>query len=211
MPPVMRGSNHRARGTLAFASLVVLSVSLAACGSTPPASVAPPTALPTPVITPDPHLSEPVTADQIFTAIRVAKLPLSVNNATTGLPGAPIVKQINAQVSNWPLVITQYRSSTVLRDALKWNPSAGPKQGDPPYAWVAMNILISFGPVTGKPTTPDAERQEQAQTLVGLVDPLLWPIEQRAMTPVPTKTAPPAETPAPPSAAPSTAPASKAP
>ena len=211
MPPVMRGSNHRARGTLAFASLFVLSVSIAACGSQPAPSVAPATAQPTPIVTPDPHLSEPVTADQIFKAIRVAKLPLSVNNATTGLPGAPIIKQINAQVANWPLVITQYQSSTVLRDALKWNPAAGPKQGDPPYAWVAMNILISFGPVTGKPTAPDAERQEQAQTLISLVDPLLWPIEQRSMTPLPTKTAPPAETPAPPSAAPSAAPASKAP
>ena len=97
----------------------LLSASLAACGGQPPASAAAPTALPTPMITPDPHLSEPVTADQIFTAIRVAKLPLSVNNATTGLPGDPIIKQINAQVANWPLVITQYRSSSVLRNALK--------------------------------------------------------------------------------------------
>ena len=126
----MRGSNQRARGTLALASLFALSAILVACGSTPPPSVAPPTAQPTPVITPDPHLSEPVTADQIFTAIRVAKLPLSVNNATAGLPGAPIIKQINAQIANWPLVITQYRSSQVLRDALKWDPTAGPKQGD---------------------------------------------------------------------------------
>jgi hypothetical protein len=210
MPPVMRGSNQRARGTLVLASLFVLSAILAACGGTPPASVAPPTAQPTPVITPDPHLAEPVTADQIFTAIRVAKLPLSVNNATAGLPGAPIIKQINAQVANWPLVITQYRSSQVLRDALKWNPTVGPKQGDPPYAWVAMNILISFGPVTGKPTAPDADRQKQAQTLIALVDPLLWPIEQKSMAPVPTKTAPPPASP-PPSAAPSVAPPSKAP
>jgi hypothetical protein len=99
----------------------------------------------------------------------------------------------------------------VLRGALKWDPAARPKQGDPPYSWVAMNILISFGPVTGTPTAPDAERQEQAQALIALVDPLIWPIEQRSMAPIPTKTAPPHETPAPPSAAPSVAPASKAP
>jgi hypothetical protein len=74
-----------------------------------------------------------------------------------------------------------------------------------------MNILISFGPVTGMPTAPDSERQEQAQTLIALVDPLLWPIEQRSKAPIPTKTAPPAATPAPPSAAPSAAPATKAP
>jgi hypothetical protein len=207
----MRGSNRCARGVLAFASVVALCAAVAACGSTPPPSVAAATAQPTPVITPDPHLSEPVTADQIFTAIRVAKLPLSVNNATAGMPDSPIVKQINAQVANWPLVITQYRSASVLRDAIKWDPTAGPKQGDPPYSWVAMNILIAFGPVTGKPTTPDSERQQQAEALIALVDPLLWPIEQKSTSPVPTKTAPPAATPAPPSTGPSAAPASAKP
>jgi hypothetical protein len=149
------------------------------------------------VITPDPHLTEPVTADQVFNAIRVGKLPLSVNNANAGGPGSPIVKQINAQVANWPLIITEYASSAALRKALKWDPTAGPRQGDPPYAWVAMNILVSFGPVTGKPTPPDDSRQEQARALVALIDPFLWPIEQRSMAPVPTKTIPPPESPAP--------------
>jgi hypothetical protein len=194
---------------LAFASVVALSAAVAACGSTAPPSVAPPTVRPTPAITPDPHLSEPVNADAIFNAIRVGKLPLSVNNANAGLPGAPIVKQINAQVANWPLIITEYRSSAVLRDALKWDPTAGPKPGDPPYSWVAMNILIAFGPVSGTPTAPDASRQEQAKALIALVDPLVWPIEQKSMAPVPTKTAPPATSAS--SAAPSTAPASAKP
>jgi hypothetical protein len=209
MPPAMRGSNHRVRGALAFAMLIALSSTAAACGSSAPPSVAPPTVAPTPVITPDPHLTEPATADQIFNAIRVGKLPLSVNNASAGAPGAPIIKQINAQIANWPLIITEYRSAQVLRDALKWDPTAGPKQGDPPYSWVAMNILIAFGPVTGKPTTPDADRQAQAQALIALVDPLVWPIEQKSMAPVPTKTAPPAPTAPPPAASP--APASAAP
>ena len=156
--------------------LIALSSAVAACGSSaPPSAVAAATVAPTPVITPDPHLAEPATADQIFNAIRVGKLPLSVNNASAGAPGAPIIKQINAQIANWPLIITEYRSSQVLRDALKWDPTAGPKQGDPPYSWVGMNILIAFGPVTGKPTTPDADRQAQAQALIALVDPLVWP------------------------------------
>src|SRR4029450_5406449 len=60
MPPVMRGSNQRARGTLALASLFVLSAILAACGSTPPASVAPPPAQPTPGLTPGPPPPGPV-------------------------------------------------------------------------------------------------------------------------------------------------------
>jgi hypothetical protein len=210
MPPAMRGSNHCVRGTLALAMLIALSSAVAACGSSAPPSVAPPTVAPTPVITPDPHLTEPATADQIWKAISVrGKLPLSVNNASTGAPGSPIIKQINAQIANWPLIITEYRSSQVLRDALKWDPTAGPKQGDPPYSWVAMNILIAFGPVTGKPTTPDADRQEQAKALIALVDPLVWPIEQKSMAPVPTRTLPPPATPSAPAA--SAAPASIAP
>jgi hypothetical protein len=187
-----------------------MSVIAAACGSSAPPSVAPPTSAPTPVITPDPHLTEPATADQIFNAIRVGKLPLSVNNATAGGPDSPVVKQINAQVANWPLIITQYRSATALRDALKWDPAGGPQQGDPPYAWAGMNVLIAFGPVTGVPAAPDASRQEQAKALVSLIDPLLWPMEQRSIAPIPTKLAILPATPAP-SAAPSEALASTAP
>jgi hypothetical protein len=201
MPPAMRGSNQRARSALALALVVALSLIAAACGSAAPPSAAAPTSDPTPVITPDPHLTEPATADQIFNAIRYGKLPLSVNNATAGGPDAPIIKQINAQIANWPLIITEYRSSAALRKILKWDAKAGPKQGDPPYAWVGMNILIAFGPVTGKPTKPDAARQEQAKALIALVDPLLWPIEQKSTAPVPTKTAPPASPPAPAAAA----------
>jgi hypothetical protein len=201
MRPAMRGSNHRAVGVLALA-IAALTAVAAACGSAAPPSVGPPTPPPTPVVTPDPHLTEPATADQIFKAIRVGKLPLSVNNATAGGPNSPVIKQINAQIANWPLIITEYRSGAVLRDILKWDPTAAPKQGDPPYAWVGMNILIAFGPVTGSPTAPDAARQQQAKDLVALVDPLLWPMEQRSVDPVPTKTLSSAATPQP-SAAPS--------
>lgn len=188
----MGGSNRRAPSVLAIAVSLMLSAAVAACGSPPPASVAPPSAAPSVAVITDPHLSEPATADQIFTAIRTADLPLAVTNATAGGPSSPMIKQINAQVANWPLIITQYRSGAALRDALKWDPSRGPNPGDPPYAWVAMNILIAFGPSTAKPTAPDATRQEQAKALVALIEPLLWPIEQRSIAPVPTRTAPPA-------------------
>ena len=73
-------------------------------------------------------------------------------------PNAPIIKQINAQIANWPLIITEYRSSRgSCATRSTWDPAAGPKQGDPPYAWVGMNILVAFGPVTGEPTAPDAD------------------------------------------------------
>jgi hypothetical protein len=200
MPPIMRGSNHRAGGVLA--ALFLVSAAVAACGGSAPPSTPPATPQPTPAITPDPHLTEPATADQIWKAISVrGKLPLAVNNATTGGPDSPVVKQINAQIANWPLIITQYRSSGDLRKLAKWNAAAGPKQGDPPYAWVGLNILIAFGPTTGKLAPPDAAREQQAKDLIALIDPLLWPMEQRSVAPIPTKTAPPPPTPSPPTPA----------
>jgi hypothetical protein len=209
MRPAMRGSNHRARGVLALAAIVAMSAAVAACGtSAAESSVEPSTAPPTPAITPDPHLTEPATADQIFNAIRRGDLPLSVNNATAGSANAPMIKQINAQVANWPLIITEYRNSALLRAQLGWDAANGVKQGDPPFTWVGMNIVVTFGPTTGAPTAPDATRQAQAKDVVALIDPLLWPLEQRSLTPVATKTPPPGATEAPPA---STAPADAAP
>jgi hypothetical protein len=187
----MRVSNHRTGGVLALALCVALSAVAGACSGAPPPSVAPAAAVPTPVITPDPHLTEPATADQIFNAIRTSDLPLSVNNATAGGQDGSFVKQINAQVGNWPLIITEYRTSAQLRDNAGWDPGTGPLQGDPPYAWAGMNILVAFGPVTGLPAPPDAVREQQARDLVALIDPLLWPMEQRSIAPVATKSAPP--------------------
>jgi hypothetical protein len=175
----------------AGAVLVTVALALGACANPPP-SAAPPTARPTPVITPDPHLTEPATADEVFTAIRDGDLPLSVNNATAGDPASPIVKRINADIGNWPLVISEFRTRAALRETTGWDAAAPPQQGDPPYAFVGLNVLIQFGPVTGPLQTPDARRQEQARILVSLLDPLLWPIEQRSVIRIVTKTVPPA-------------------
>jgi hypothetical protein len=180
----MRGTNHVARPALGLA--VALAV-VAACGSAVP-SAAPPSARPTPIVTPDPHLTEPATADEVFGVIRTGGLKLSVNNATAGLPSDPLVKRINADVANWPLVITEFRSSAALREAVAWDAAAPPAQGDPPYAFVGLNMLIEFGPVTGPLATPDSTRREQAARLIALIDPLLWPLEQRSVVVVATRT-----------------------
>jgi hypothetical protein len=184
----MRLSNHAAR----LGAGAVMAILLATACASPPPSSPPPTVRPTPVITPDPHLTEPATADQIFVAIRVGDLPLSVNNATSGDPTSPIVKRINAAIGNWPLIITEFRSSAALRQATKWDPTKRPTQGNAPYAFVGLNILIEFGPVTGILAAPDPDRQRQAEAVVALIDPLLWPLEQRSVIPVQTKTAVPA-------------------
>jgi hypothetical protein len=185
----MRSSNHSSLRLVTVLAAVVIA--LAACASPAPSSAPPVTPRPTPVITPDPHLTEPATADEIFNAIRVGKLQLAVNNATAGDPNSPVVKRINATIANWPLIITQFRSSELLRETMKWDPATPPAQGNAPYTFVGLNIVIEFGPTTGKLATPDASRREQAERLVALVDPLLWPLEQRSVAPLATKTAPP--------------------
>ena len=190
----MRVSNQSARARGAAAAL--LAVMLTACAASVPPSAPSPTVAPTPVITPNPHLTDPATADAIFSAIRSAGLPLSTSNAFAGAPNAPVVKRINAAVDNWPLIITQYKNTATLREAVKWDPSKPPAAGSPPYAFVGLNIMVAFGPPSGKPVPPDASRQAQALRLVGALDPLLWPIQQRSVTPIPTAT-PPAASPAP--------------
>lgn len=179
----MRLSNHRARRAVVAALLPAV---LVACGG-PAASSPPPSARPTPVVTPDPHLTEPATADELFGAIRLGDLPLSVNNATAGLAGDPLVKRINADVGNWPLVISEFRSAAALRETTGWDPSEPLAQGDPPYAFVGLNLLVEFGPITGPLANPDETRREQAEQLVAIIDPLLWPLEQRSVDPIATK------------------------
>ena len=172
-----------------------MAITLATGCATPPASSIAPSLRPTPVVTPDPHLTEPATADQVFGAIRVGDLPLLVNNASSGDASSPIAKKINAAIGDWPLVISEYRTSELLRQSTIWNPALPPGPGDPPYAFVGMNILVEFGPMTGGLVTPGSTRQKQAEALVALIDPLLWPLEQRSIVPLPTRTAAPASAP----------------
>ena len=58
--------------------------------------------------------------------------------------------------------------------------------------------MVAFGP---RPARSPMRPQAQPLRLVGAMDPLLWPIQQRSVTPIPTST-PPAATPAPSAAKP---------
>jgi hypothetical protein len=179
---------------------VIVALTLAACGSSVASPSPSATVAPTPVITPDPHLTAPATADAVFNAIRKAGLPLSVTNASSD-PKLAIVKRINAAIDNWPLIITQYKSSELLRPSAKWDPTKPLDDASPAYVFVGLNIMVAFGPASGTVAVPDSNRQEQAQRLVDVLDPLLWPLEQRSITPIATKTPAPASTPAPSAAA----------
>src|SRR5574338_754723 len=142
---------------LLIGGLAVIAVSAAACSSAPP-SVAPPVA-PTPVITPNPHLTDPTTADAVYRGLGEAGLRITANNASSGEPGTDLVRRINATYLGWPLSLSEFRSSAALAKNTDWAPGEQPGQGDAPVALAAANILIQWGPQTGAhPPKPDARQ-----------------------------------------------------
>jgi hypothetical protein len=179
---------------------------LVGCGQAAVVS-APPSAAPTPVITPDPHLKAPVTADQLYSLLAQAKLGIVPNNANLGHGNPAIVKQINADLHSWPLRITQFRSADALARTLAWKSGDAPRAGEAPYAFAGLNVLVQYGPINTKaPSQPEQARQDAAAAIVAILDPLLWPLSQHSVTPVATRTPAPVATPAPttrPSAKPS--------
>ena len=192
----MRHSNHAGRGTrrLPVLAVGVFAVILAACGSSN--GSAPPSVAATPSPTPDPHLSEPVTADQVYTIFYKAKMEPQCPNANLGNGNPRIVKQINCTVGGWPLRIIQYKTSALLTDSLDWQPGDKPVGDEAPYNWAGLNILIQFGPISARaPGEPEQARQTSAAALFAILDPLLWPIAQHSVIVIPGRT--PDPTPAP--------------
>jgi hypothetical protein len=208
----MRHSNHAARGNrrsdwafglavpvgLVLAVLIVAGCSPAAAASSPPS----PTALPTPLVTLDPHLTAPVTADQIWAAIASGHLNAVGNNAL--ISEGTITKRINAELQGWTLRITAYSTAAAMKAAKTWKSGAAPGVGEPPYTFAALNVIVEFGPTSraSRPPAADPDHQATAAQIVALLDPLLWPIEQHSVAAIPARTAAPLS----PSPAPSKAP-----
>jgi hypothetical protein len=74
-----------------------------------------------------------------------------------------------------------------------------------------LNVLVEFGPISARaPSKPAADRQATAKSILGVLDPLLWPIAQHSVAAIPGRTAEPTVAPFP-STAPSKAPSAKPP
>jgi hypothetical protein len=195
----MRTSNRGARFVVAAVGLIV---SLAGCGgssATPSTSTAA-----TPVITPDPHLREPVSVDNLYRLIGGAGIRIVPTTASKGPNGEP-VKRIIGTYDDWPIVLSEYSSTGKLRSEAKFNPKNPPKRGEAPYIIEGLNILIEFGPrITNdrSPAPPPSGKREAIAELVTVLDPLVGPLRQRSVVPVPLSAAAPVAPP-PASAAPS--------
>lgn len=166
---------------------------LGACGEAPPSSV-PATARPTPIITPDPHLGDPATADDVFRGLARAGLRLTANNADKGGEGSALVKRINATYLGWPLAVSEYKTTAALAKLTDWSEDGKPDQGDPPVAIAGLNILVEWGPTTGeKPPRPSGPRVDGLRELAAQLDVLLSPLRARAVVTVPGTAAPTAD------------------
>src|SRR5215203_6053775 len=137
----MRLPRNRGAGRLVAAMVVAFSL-VGACGGEAP-SAAPSIAAATPVITPDPHLEDPTTADAVFLALAKAGLRLTANNADAGGAESALVKRINATYLGWPLAVSQFKTTTALSKATGWA-GGTPGQGEPPISIAGLNILVEW-------------------------------------------------------------------
>ncbi|HEY7590857.1 MAG TPA: hypothetical protein VH723_07685 [Candidatus Limnocylindrales bacterium] len=189
----MRRSN---RG-IAFAAVTLAAGLVFGCGPAAPASL-PPTPIPTPLITPDPHLTEPASVDAVYRELAKAGLRITANTATIGTDGS-LVKRINATYANWPLVMSEYGSAAKLDAAARFDLGKPPRQGESPYMIAGLNILIEFGPHSTNqgPAAPEPDKVAAANKLVDALHPLLWPLRQRSTVSLALPTPPATPTPIP--------------
>jgi hypothetical protein len=197
-------TDRRVRTLVLFAALAIVA---GACGGPPPSTA--PVAVATPLVTPNPHLKDPATADQVFIELGKGGLHITATNAASGTDGSEPVKRINATYLGWPLIISQYSTSAALRKATSgWAPGERPRQGEPPINITGMNILVTWGPTTGaEPKKPDPAKETALTSIIKVLDPLLSPLQARTIvpiavagstpTPAPTATPKPTKTPKP--------------
>lgn len=177
--PATRGARRLA------VALIVTAGLFGACGEAAPSS-APPVARSTPVVTPDPHLDDPATADEVFLGLARAGLRLTANNADAGAPDSGLVKRINATFLGWPLAVSQFETSAALSEVIDWAAAGAPGQGEPPVSIAGLNVLIEWGPTTGdSPPAVDGDRLEGLTAMAATLDVLLSPLRARSVVAVP--------------------------
>ena len=166
-----------------FVACASMALVLAGCGSAPP-SVAP-TVAPTPLVTPDPHLADPTTADAVYRGLGASGLRITANNATAGNGDRDLVKRINATYMGWPLNVSEYRTTAALVKDTGWKPGEPPGQGEAPVSIAGANILITWGPQTGEhPAKPDERQVTGLKDLLAAMDRLLSPLRARTVVQV---------------------------
>lgn len=182
----------RVRFTVAVFLVVAIVI---ACGSAAPTPV-PATPTPRPTPTPDPHLIEPASVDKVYQELLKAGLQIAANTADSGKEP---IKTLHLTYEAWPLILEQYSSAKALVATSGFDPKKKPVFGDPPYEFAGLNIFVAYGPQVqnGAPTAPEPRFSVAAARLAAILDPLLGPLEQSAVSPVPLPQASASPTPKP--------------
>jgi hypothetical protein len=185
MPSAMRDSNRSVSRRYGCRSAAILAVALlaAACGGAAPttAPTRAPVAVATPVPSVDPHLKSPATLEDVYKTLQRAGLEIVANTAGSGKQGAEPRRTLVATYAGWPLIINEYSSAKALAKAKKWKKGAKPGYGEPAVAIRGMNILVEYGPTTGRrPPKPEGAQREAVVHLVEALDPILHPLRARA-------------------------------
>ena len=145
-----------------------------------------PSAAPTALVTPNPHLPAQASAQQVFNGLGHAGLRVTAHTASAGSGNDGVVRKIFASYLGWPLDVTEFSSEAALADYLTWASGQPPKKGDPPVTIAGGNILVIWGPINaGKaPVKLDDRQQAGLQPLVSALDILLSPLRTRTSVPV---------------------------
>lgn len=166
--------------------IAIVVVALFTITRTAAPSTTTPSAAPTAVVTPNPHLPTQASAQQVFNGLGHAGLKVTAHTASAGSGNDAVVRKIFASYLGWPLDVTEFTSKEALAEALKWNSGDPPKKGDPPVTIAGGNILVIWGPINaGKaPVKLDERQQAGLQPLVTALDILLSPLSTRTSEPV---------------------------
>ena len=166
--------------------IAIVAVALFTITRSAAPSTTAPSAAPTALVTPNPHLPTQASAQQVFNGLGHAGLKVTAHTASAGSGNDAIVRKIFASYLGWPLDVTEFTSKEALAEALKWNSGDAPKKGDPPVTIAGGNILVIWGPINaGKaPVKLDERQQAGLQPLVTALDILLSPLSTRTSVPV---------------------------
>jgi hypothetical protein len=166
--------------------VAVVAVALYTFTRTAAPSTTVPSAAPTALVTPNPHLPAIASAQQVFNGMGHAGLKVTAHTASAGTGNDAIVRKIFASYLGWPLDVTEYTSKAALAKAVTWTSGDSPKKGDPPVTIAGGNILVIWGPINAGKTPVKLDERQRAglQPLVSALDLLLSPLSTRAAVPV---------------------------
>jgi hypothetical protein len=149
----------------------------------PKPTMPPRTASPIPTPSATLHLSDPASADLLYTTLNRDGFGLVGTSAQAGTDPLSV---INATYAGQPLIIEAYSSGAARARLAPLVDGAVPAVGQPLYTFAGLNIVVFFGPTLEPASaTLDPSLASSAATLVDELDRLIGPLVVRSPALVP--------------------------